>query len=240
MNVSALLVSLIAWRRTRPTPLPPLTTYIRCTYKYVWNFFYVLRAWEGATEQKMWASTSTTSSTLAVNPGNITSVSQISLIKESWHRSLIFFYPTRDLSLNCLGIGHSALSLCPNANKNLQNLSNVFESIPKFLFPLANWVRLGSLDPPSLTERLNVSFQFVLSNVKKKICLNRSHTPNHGILTLFSRSYYEATSDDPPSFPELSRKLVTLLLAPTLLEIYEFLQICLNRFRNVFYHRATK
>lgn len=43
-----------------------------------------------------------------------------------------------------------------------------------------------------------------------------------------------------PSLPEMSRKLVSLLLTPTLLETYEPLQICLSRFRNVFYNWPTK
>jgi hypothetical protein len=98
---------------------------------------------------------------------------------------------------------------------------------------------LGQLSKAQLSEPLHhvlsdLIFPFNLScqmrKKKKYICLHQSDTPNHGILFLMSQQHN----------PEMSRKLVSLLLTPTLLETYESLQICLSRFRNVFYNWPTK
>lgn len=83
----------------------------------------------------MWASTTTPSSTLAVNPGNITFVSQISLIKESWHRSLIFWCHKR--SLLELSWNWSFCSLSdPHANKNLKKSLKCVWVDSEISFPL--------------------------------------------------------------------------------------------------------
>jgi hypothetical protein len=95
---------------------------------------------------------------------------------------------------------------------------------------------LGQLSKAQLSEPLHhvlsdLMFPFNLScQMRKKkyiyICLHQS-------------DFFDVTKIA-PCLPEMSRKLVSLLLTPTLLETYESLQICLSRFRNVFYNWPTK